>query len=735
MNTDFTIKNFRIFDQEGTVVPLRPITILTGCNNTGKSSIVKALCLLKDFCQQLKSDHENGKRLDLGSYKMDFNKRPNNLLGSFDLVLHHDTSDEITLDDAKESSDENIISFEMLVESSWLLQDLIVHLDFGTLEGDELKNGYLQAYSFRTLEGETIFKATRNGKAFMDFGIVKKSLLHFLYGQHALSKWQGEITYCEATQTIIEDDNPAGILFDKLVDSTFNNLGPTALIYMFEWQASHCYQPWKDGCVGAAPSLLENVPEDSFVIGSPTLGVYCYFPCMDALKDIKKSDIRKEIYKRIKAKKPRSKKASSVNVYMNPLDEPTSPLCQKIIDVFLDAFEESNAKTLYEFVSQKENDLFFVDNGIPSLMGTAFAYPACGLRRPILGAIFRESDLPEKANWTVIIMAMEVIERLFNGVPNKYVKFDEIGNSFHFYSENKLDDYFRNIIEDVLVNLFPGNMIYSPISVVEPRRMYSLEDNSDFSETLRAYFEAKRLWRSNKTVNLHYQFLHRNEISYQPLLFTNKWLEQLGIAHHVEIRSHAGASGATIYLYNNETDDTGLLLCDKGYGVLQLFTILLKIEIAIIKTKINDAFFPLETKGFNDYVIKIIRPYNKRHPITIALEEPECHMHPSLQSRIADMIVEANQEYGIHFIVESHSEYFIRKLQLLVSQKMISNEDVSLLYVNPTDRPSYIPVITDIGLDPDGILKNEFGYGFFDESIRLSKELFRPKANDNEEQA
>ena len=148
---------------------------------------------------------------------------------------------------------------------------------------------------------------------------------------------------------------------------------------------------------------------------------------------------------------------------------------------------------------------------------------------------------------------------------------------------------------------------------------------------------------------------------------------------------------------------------------------------------INDAFFPLETKGFNDHVIKIIRPYNKRHPVTIALEEPECHMHPSLQSRIAEMIVEANQKYGIHFIVESHSEYFIRKLQLLVSQKMISNEEVSLLYVNPTDRPSYIPVITDIGLESDGVLKNEFGPGFFDESLKLSRELFKSKSEDDEE--
>ncbi len=97
------------------------------------------------------------------------------------------------------------------------------------------------------------------------------------------------------------------------------------------------------------------------------------------------------------------------------------------------------------------------------------------------------------------------------------------------------------------------------------------------------------------------------------------------------------------------------------------------------------------------------------------------------------MIVEANKNYGIHFIIESHSEYFIRKLQLLVSQKEIDNDEVSLLYVNPADRPFHLPIITDIGMDSDGVLKNEFGHGFFDESFRLSKELFKFKTDDDEE--
>ena len=54
MNTKLTIKNFRVFDENGVTIDLSPITILTGCNSSGKSSIVKAVILLDSFLKQVK---------------------------------------------------------------------------------------------------------------------------------------------------------------------------------------------------------------------------------------------------------------------------------------------------------------------------------------------------------------------------------------------------------------------------------------------------------------------------------------------------------------------------------------------------------------------------------------------------------------------------------------------------------------------------------------------------------
>ena len=41
------LKNFRVFDQEGHLFEFAPITLVTGANNSGKSSILKAMMLLQ----------------------------------------------------------------------------------------------------------------------------------------------------------------------------------------------------------------------------------------------------------------------------------------------------------------------------------------------------------------------------------------------------------------------------------------------------------------------------------------------------------------------------------------------------------------------------------------------------------------------------------------------------------------------------------------------------------------
>ena len=89
--------------------------------------------------------------------------------------------------------------------------------------------------------------------------------------------------------------------------------------------------------------------------------------------------------------------------------------------------------------------------------------------------------------------------------------------------------------------------------------------------------------------------------------------------------------------------------------------------------------------------------------------------------------VEAYQKYNIHFIIETHSEYLIRKLQVLVADKenKLTPNDVSLNYVDKDENG--ISINRKIEILEDGRLSEPFGPGFFDEADSLAMDLMKYK--------
>lgn len=193
--------------------------------------------------------------------------------------------------------------------------------------------------------------------------------------------------------------------------------------------------------------------------------------------------------------------------------------------------------------------------------------------------------------------------------------------------------------------------------------------------------------------------------------FAQKWLEEFDIGEKLTCGYDEKND---IYLL--KVDNISLPEFGLGYGLI------IHILISLIHEKKERRMFKenlraLE-KSANDLML--------RFPTTYIIEEPETGLHPAFQSKMAEMIVDAQRTFNINLIIETHSEYFIRKLQFLTATKEISPDDVIIYYFNnPKKIPSNEEQIKRITIDKNGSLSDTFGTGFIDEGTNIKFELLR----------
>ena len=198
MKTNIAIKNFRVFDENGVTIELNPITILTGCNSSGKSSIVKAIFLLDSFLNQIQKDIDNGNPIKLNEYKLDFNTYPNSLLGRSDKVVHSGSSSQQ-------------VTMEYTVYSLMLSKDVTVRLVFSADSNDQLNNAYLDSISMSTIDG-VFFSSSKGSSSIFErgnkynFNHIKKECLDFLQIDYLVHRYCRVYSAYDIDGTVSEKD-------------------------------------------------------------------------------------------------------------------------------------------------------------------------------------------------------------------------------------------------------------------------------------------------------------------------------------------------------------------------------------------------------------------------------------------------------------------------------------------------------------------------------------------------
>lgn len=229
----------------------------------------------------------------------------------------------------------------------------------------------------------------------------------------------------------------------------------------------------------------------------------------------------------------------------------------------------------------------------------------------------------------------------------------------------------------------------------------SLLENTEYIEAVRA--NTKRLYTNDSQGTSFNELIleyRSRDISDASVNFMSKWLQKFEIADEVVFENIEGVANTVSLVKNNEK----IALADLGYGITQFLPIIMRISLEE----------PIKKRLYN--VVKK----------TILLEEPETNLHPKLQSLLADFLVDAIKTFEIRLIVETHSEYIIRKMQILTAEKKISPKETSIYYFNnPNDKP--LNQIIKVDIQENGALSDGFGDGFYDEATELKYQLLKYK--------
>lgn len=733
MESRLTIKNFRIFDENGVTFELNPITILTGANNSGKSSVVKALSLLNGFLSQIQKDIVSGmlKQTIIGAldkYRLDFTTYPNNLLGGFDRVIN-------------EGSKSKEITFEYTIYSKMISEEVTVNLTFVSDINDEINYGFIKSLEISSSEG--IIYSSSAGKSESNLSLIKDRFIDFVEIENLIRESVNLIDNCTSDEEIdainSQVEERVKCYSEKRVDDVVNYL-------VFK----------KNGKI-----YIENEKDFAIFNGMKENGSLFQFSLLDHISNLDKQDVPNFIEGLLAETTWSEERLQAIQRVFNDFIQ------QDFLN-FREYFNDYEAKYLYNILDDSQISFIsfhtsFLISEVSYILNKDTAKEDADSNTENICVLFPDfandlmANLDPYGIWSNLYAMRETVKeslmkeghdiirneplrrregRRYNLIKQirdqspvhfamiyHVVKWLEELYVLNIQSVDKLPVpsratgdlvlNFATFADDFVKECFctdlSGSLFYIEPTFANIKRLYPLDSTDNFTSLLRTYLESKR----------KFDPIHLLEIDMydEPNDFINHWIKEFGIGKFISLNQDDEKLGVQIRIHDVQ-GDKGRLLADTGCGTTQLVSILLQIETAILSIK---AF---QESDLDCSELECLDRYYKNkpqiEPVTIIVEEPEVHLHPAFQSKLTDMFLEAYEKFNIHFIIETHSEYLIRKTQVYVNQmKCKSNSQLEkknpfAVYYVPAGGKPY-----KMEYRKDGKFSNEFGPGFFDEASNL----------------
>lgn len=232
--------------------------------------------------------------------------------------------------------------------------------------------------------------------------------------------------------------------------------------------------------------------------------------------------------------------------------------------------------------------------------------------------------------------------------------------------------------------------------------------NTNLLNSSGRYFDLRNSGFNSKMLSF---YAERNiKLNKKLFKFINKWVSEFNLGDGISFETYENHCRIFVEKNNKKYN-----LSDEGFGFNKILPLIL--SLGYLSTQNPDKF------------------HDHYKPSVVFIEEPENGLHPALQSKLADFFFDAYSIFNIQFVIETHSEYLIRRLQVLIAtdDHPLEPEDIQLYYFyHPLDLPEGQLQYYPINIDEEGALSSNFGTGFFDESSNLNIALYlKSKINSN----
>lgn len=159
---------------------------------------------------------------------------------------------------------------------------------------------------------------------------------------------------------------------------------------------------------------------------------------------------------------------------------------------------------------------------------------------------------------------------------------------------------------------------------------------------------------------------------YSPRDVVRQWLGELELANSFEISPIADNTDIYRVEIQRSERSAPVLLPDMGFGVSQVLPVLTMLACV--------------PKGS-----------------VVILEQPELHLHPAVQSGLADIVLETARVGRAQILIESHSEHLMTRIQRRLAEQLDTNDRVAAYFCAQEDGNSRIE---GLGLDEYGRISN-----------------------------